>query len=228
VSREAERIRSFYQTRDAASTESWSARWSPRNLLAVYYRHQVERALIAALNEARIELRGRTILDVGCGGGPHLRFFAELGAERPLLHGIDLVPDRIERGREMAPDIDLRVGDAAQLPFPDRSFDLVSQFTALCNLTDSETLRQAAAEMRRVLRPGGAIVSFDVARAAAGAPYRAITLTDLQELFPDLTPVVVQPLFHRGTELVAGRVPELCGLLELLPLPKLNLLAILR
>lgn len=228
---EKERIRDLYETRDAASlsgADQWATRWSPRNLQAVYYRQRVEAAVIAALNATKIDLRGCEILDVGCGGGTHLRFLAEIGAERRRLHGIDLVPDRIERGLDLAPDLDLRVADATDLPFANDSFDLVAQFTALCNLTEEQQLQQAAHEMARVLRPGGSILSFDIASARRGAPYRTITLDDLEELFAPLTPVFVRPLFHRWTELLSARARELCGLLERLPLPKSNLLAILR
>jgi ubiquinone/menaquinone biosynthesis C-methylase UbiE len=228
VSRESERIRSFYESRDADSDDSWSERWSPRNLLAVYYRHHVERALIGALNTTGIDLRGLEILDVGCGSAPHLRVFAELGAERASLHGVDLVPERIEQGRKVAPDLDLRVADAAGLPFADASFDLVTEFTALCNITDATTLTKAAQEMRRVLRRDGSIIAFDIARAPRTAPYRAITLQDFQQLFPDLTPVVVQRLFHTRTDYIAGRAPNVSGLIETLPFPKRNLLVVLR
>jgi ubiquinone/menaquinone biosynthesis C-methylase UbiE len=226
------RVRELYEARDAESAsasgpEQWAARWSPRNPQAVYFRQLLETALITALNEARIDLTGSDVLDVGCGGGAHLRLFAELGAERHRLHGIDLVPERIERGRLLAPDIDLRVANATGLPFDAESFDLVCEFTALCNLTERRTLQQVAEEMQRVLRPGGALLVFEIARAPSGAPYSALNLDELEELF-QLAPVFVRPLYHRWTEQLSRRAPALCGLLERLPLPKTNLLAIFR
>src|SRR5438105_4614598 len=128
---EASRIRDVYE-RDYSveAARDWSARWSPRNLTAVYYRQRTERLLIGALNAAGLELADKEILDVGCGSAPHLRLFAELGGERVRLHGIDLVPERIAGGKRLAPDLDLSVADATELPFDAASFDVVSQFTA--------------------------------------------------------------------------------------------------
>jgi SAM-dependent methyltransferase len=228
---EADRIRSVYEAEYAiAKTDSdWTAQWSPRNPTAIYFRHQVERALVRALNDTGIDLANKDILDVGCGSAPHLRFFADLGADRTRLHGIDLVPERIEAARRLGPDLDLRVADASELPFANDSFDLVAQFTALCNIAaDHDLLRRAAAEMTRVLRPHGAIVWFGVARAPSTAHYRAVSAEQLGELFPDLEIAFEQPLFHRWTEMFAGRFPDLCLGLERLPLPRANLLAILR
>jgi ubiquinone/menaquinone biosynthesis C-methylase UbiE len=229
ASAEAARIRSVYEGGySSASSTAWTSRWNARNLTAVYFRQRVERELVAALNATGIELRGAEVLDVGCGGAPHLRFLAELGADRSRLHGVDLVPERIEIARERSPGFDLVVADATELPFADDSFDLVTQFTALCNIVDERVLELAVTEMKRVLRPAGALVWFDIARASAGAAYRPIPAQRLRTLFADFAIAYERPLFHRWTEPLAGRSPELCGLLERLPLPKSNLLAVLR
>jgi ubiquinone/menaquinone biosynthesis C-methylase UbiE len=225
---EADRIRNVYETGYSTAKTDWSAQWSPRNLSAMYYRHQVERALVAGLNKSRIDLSTIDVLDVGCGSAPHLRFFSDLGADRARLYGIDLVPERIEAAKRLAPDFHLAVADATDLPFPDDSFDLVAQFTALCNIGEDELLKRAALEMTRVLRPSGAIVWFGLIRAPASAHYRAVTVEQLSGLFPDLQVTFTRTMFHRWTEMLGGRFPDLCIGLERLPLPKTNLLAILR
>ena len=51
---------------------------------------------------------------------------------------------------------------------------------------------------------------------------------DLRDLFSDFEVIAVQPMFHRWTEMLAARAPDLATALERLPLPKSNLLAVLR
>jgi SAM-dependent methyltransferase len=126
-------------------------------------RQMLERGLLAALNAARLDLAPTEILDVGTGGRPFLNVFIGLGATPARCHGIDLVPERIEIARErLQASVMLQVADAIDLPYADATFDLVSQFTYLCNLPDP---RPAATEMRRVLRPGGHIMWFYIAHA---------------------------------------------------------------
>ena len=79
--------------------------------------------------------------------------------------------DRIAIARERYPRLELVAGDATSLPWPEQSFDLVTQFTCLSSVLDHDVRRAIAAEMWRVLAPGGAIVSYD-ARAPRG-PIRA-------------------------------------------------------
>jgi SAM-dependent methyltransferase len=63
------------------------------------------------------------VLDVGCGAGPGLRYFAARGAQ---AFGVDLVYYPLVETRRLAPAADLAQGDVARnLPFADRSFDLL-------------------------------------------------------------------------------------------------------
>ncbi len=56
------------------------------------------------------------------------------------------------RAQELGRELELRLGDAQTLEFPDESFDTVVCTLALCTIPDA---RRAVAEARRVLRPGG-------------------------------------------------------------------------
>jgi ubiquinone/menaquinone biosynthesis C-methylase UbiE len=227
---DVDRIRNVYeQDYSVARTRGcWSAQWSPRNVTAMYFRQRVERELVLALNRTGIDFEEADVLDVGCGSGTHLRFFADLGADRARLHGIDLVRERIVAAKRLAPDLDFIVGDATSLPYGNASFDVVSQFTALCNIKDVDLLRRAAAEMTRVAKPDGSIIWFGVSRSPRQAPYRAITAGQLRSLFRGWAVIWETHLFHRWTEMLAGRFPDVCAAIERLPVPKSNLLAVLR
>lgn len=120
------------------------------------------------------------VLDVGCGRGLLL-----LGAARRVPRGravgLDLwnVEDLSGNGREateanvlaegMAARVELVDGDAAAMPFPDASFDLVVSSLCLHNLYDPAKRSQALAEIHRVLKPGGRFLIQDFRHARAYA-----------------------------------------------------------
>jgi ubiquinone/menaquinone biosynthesis C-methylase UbiE len=82
------------------------------------------------------------------------------------LSGVELSPAMLEiartRARELGREIDLRVGDAQALEFPDESFDSVVCTLSLCTIPDD---RAAVAEVRRVLRPGGRFLLLEHVRS---------------------------------------------------------------
>ncbi|MFC2144535.1 class I SAM-dependent methyltransferase [Acidobacteriota bacterium] len=72
---------------------------------------------------------GMKVLEVGCGTGTNLELFAEAGCE---VSGLDLSPSMMELAKKKLGDrADLRLGDAAAMPFDDGSFDLVLSFLTL-------------------------------------------------------------------------------------------------
>ena len=101
---------------------------------------------------------GESVLDVACGTGVIARLASERVGPGGKVVGIDVAPDMIEVARTTtAPSglaIEWREGDAASLPFPDGSFDIVLCQMSLMLFPDQAT---ALAEMRRVLTAGGRV-----------------------------------------------------------------------
>lgn len=89
------------------------------------------------------------VLDVGCGEG---RLPRDLKSWGYGVAGVDASPKLIAAAREADPNGEYEVADAAQLPFPDRAFALV---TAFMSLQDVDRYEQAIREMARVLVDGG-------------------------------------------------------------------------
>ncbi|MGC4087802.1 MAG: class I SAM-dependent methyltransferase [Polyangiaceae bacterium] len=112
------------------------------------------------------------ILDVACGTG---RLLYQLGLAHPghSYTGIDLSPFYLERARELLPDdkVALVAGNAEALPFADASFDCVTSVFLFHELP-LRARRNALAEMRRVLRPGGLLVLEDSAQLADASELR--------------------------------------------------------
>ena len=92
---------------------------------------------------------GRLTLDIGCGEG---RLSRDLKAVGHSIVGIDASPTMVQAAREADPSIEVHVGDAGSLPFPDGHADVAVAFMSLQDVTDAAgAIREAA----RVLEPGG-------------------------------------------------------------------------
>ena len=119
-------------------------------LLGPLYRQRVQLCLG--------EMRGGTrVLEVGYGSGVS---FLELARRYREVHGLDLhpAPDALRRAlanQGLTPE--LRQGSVLAMPYADGTFDAVLLVSILEHLKPAE-LRQAFAEINRVLVPGGQLV----------------------------------------------------------------------
>ena len=154
---EITRIRGEYERR-AREIPQGFYHWSqPANYFLQAY---AARGCIRLLHRHGLfPLAGCSVADIGCGLGIWLLEFSQWGATE--LAGIDLRQDAIEEARRRLPSADLRCGDASQLPWPDASFDLVSQFVMFTSILDPVVKRQIAQELQRVAKPGGGILWYD-------------------------------------------------------------------
>ncbi len=112
------------------------------------------------------------ILYVGVGGGMELLQFAYFSRQPGGVTGLDVVDEMLavcDRNLQAAAKtnawfkreyVHLAKGDALALPLPDKSVDVAAQ-NCLFNIFTPEDLRQALAEMYRVLKPHGRLVMSD-------------------------------------------------------------------
>lgn len=125
--------------------------------------HTFGRAGTIALAEAAGITSADRVLDVGSGlGGPARHLAREHGCH---VTGIDLtaelvaVANDLTRRVGLADQVELRQGDATDLPFDDATFDVVWTQHVSMNIADKARL---FAEMRRVVRSGGRLAFFDI------------------------------------------------------------------
>lgn len=108
-------------------------------------------------------LRGRQVLEIGCGRGVGVEILLSLGAAH--VTGIDIDPEMIalaaRRLARHANHAQVMVGDAESLVFPDRSFDVVVEYGILHHVP---RWQQAVGEIARVLKPGGHFYFEDLLR----------------------------------------------------------------
>jgi ubiquinone/menaquinone biosynthesis C-methylase UbiE len=100
-------------------------------------------------------VRGKAVLDAGCGEGYCSRVLAERGAD---VLGVDISPQMIELANEQTPGgIRYTVGDVRRLPASDGEFHLAIAVFVFNYLSLADTA-QALGELRRVLKPDGVLV----------------------------------------------------------------------
>jgi ubiquinone/menaquinone biosynthesis C-methylase UbiE len=109
---------------------------------------------------------GEDVLDIGCGTGT-LAVMAARAAPGVTVTGLDADASILARARKRADAAGLESrfdeGRSTALPYADASFDLVLSTLFFHHLPD-DAKRQTAAELVRVLRPGGRLVVGDVGR----------------------------------------------------------------
>jgi ubiquinone/menaquinone biosynthesis C-methylase UbiE len=107
------------------------------------------------------------VLEIAIGTGRNMTLYPA-GVR---VTGVELSEEMLARARgraqQLGAAVELHVGDAQDLRFPDASFDTVLITFALCTIPDD---RRAATEAFRVLRPGGRLVAVEHVRS----PVRAV------------------------------------------------------
>jgi demethylmenaquinone methyltransferase/2-methoxy-6-polyprenyl-1,4-benzoquinol methylase len=118
-----------------------------------------------------------TLLDVAAGTGDIAAGWRKAGGGPALL--CDINEAMLSQGRDRAIDrgrisgMSWAVGNAEQLPFPDRSFDAYTIAFGLRNVTDIDA---ALGEARRVLKPGGRFFCLEFSHLAVKSLQRLYDL----------------------------------------------------
>jgi len=212
---EEQRIRRVYAARTDTAKYSWFS--SGQQLIL----HGAARALLDALGRAGMSRLGDArVLEIGCGSGHWLRELVQWGVRPDRLVGIDLITERLGDARaRCAPGLGLAAASAAALPFADGLFDIVLQSTVLTSVLDATVRERIAAEMMRVLRPGGVVLWYDFLVDNPRNPdVRGVDRRELLRLYPgcelDMRRVTLAPPIAR---LLAPRMWTLAALLSAMP-----------
>ena len=145
----------------------------------------LEASVVASLD---VPLRGKRVLDVGCGIARRLGAAREAGATVAL--GLDLTPAMLAQARG---EPLLAAADARALPLADGAFDVVWCRLVLGHLP---ALEPAYRELARVCAPGGVVLVTDFHPAAATAGHRR-TFRDADGALHELEHHVHRMLAHR-------------------------------
>jgi SAM-dependent methyltransferase len=104
------------------------------------------------------------LLEIGCGGGLLLRDAARTGAR---VTGLDHSEPMVGLARERAPEAEVRLGRAENLPYPPASFTAVAMSVVFFLFSDPTAV---LTECRRVLEPAGRLACYTTTPELRGTP----------------------------------------------------------
>lgn len=131
--------------------------------------------------------KGNSALDVACGTCDWTISLAKATDAKDGIIGLDFSQNMLDVGRrkldkEGLNEVKLIHGSAMEIPFPDHTFDYATIGFALRNVPD---LRKTLAEMQRVVKPGGKVVSLELSKPT-WPPFRYIYYLYFQRILPFL------------------------------------------
>jgi SAM-dependent methyltransferase len=222
-----QRILDFYERLEARSPRDFYGHRDLAHLVRVQERHRVTLRLLHGAGLT--DLSRLKILDIGCDTGDLLIQFIQWGALPEHLAGIDLRGQPIARAHQRNPRMDVRCGNAAELPWPSGHFDLVCQHTMFTSVLDQALRRRVAAEMDRVLRDGGAVLWYDFRyNNPRNHDVRGIGEREIRKLFQtfdvDLRRITLAPFIARRLPVLG--LPVWYSLLASLPLLRTHYLGL--
>jgi SAM-dependent methyltransferase len=214
---EIDRVRRVYGGRQAAPV-AWRYAASRPGVRYLRQRRDAEiRSLLARHGFG--DLGALHILDLGCGRGAEMVEWQHRGARADRLVGVDLLEHFARDALETVPGAAIAVAAGDELPFADRTFDIVEQSMLFSSVLDDGLRAVVAAEMLRVLKPGGFVLWYDFRVGNPRNPdLRPVPLAEIGRLFPgcrlDFRRTTLLPPLARGL----GRAAFSLGrLLEALP-----------
>lgn len=180
------RLRAEYAER--AANVDQTERYSLFNSAQLFAIQQRQRAILRCLRrEGFYPLRGRRILELGCGSGGVLLEALSFGAAAEKLHGAELLLERVQATGRVLPSLGLICADGQRLPYASASFDVSMQFTVFSSVLADEVKRNMAQELLRVTRPGGMILWYDFWLNPSNPQTRGIRPAEIKRLFPGCT-----------------------------------------
>jgi SAM-dependent methyltransferase len=177
------RLRDEYEDRKCRFARSDLYSWfNPSNLFAI---HKRQRATVSILKKNGLtDLSNVSILEMGCGDGGILAEYLSFGASPQNLHGVDLLFDRLLHARHILLGSGFANADGQSLPYAAETFDLILQYTAISSVLDPEIRRNICADMLRVLKPSGLILSYDFWLNPTNPQTHGIRPSEIRRLFP--------------------------------------------
>lgn len=139
-----------------------------------------------------VDVSGREVLDIGCGGGIYSKALADLGAAN--VTGVDFSEEMLRGARENAKgyeQVQFAVGNALATGLANGRYDVILERALVHHLTD---LQACFAEAYRLLKPGGTLVVQDRTAADCLLPGSA---THLRGYFFEKCPQLIEKEVRR-------------------------------
>ena len=161
--------------------------YNPLNTDVIFRRQEFERTLIKILKDNySFNLKNLKLLEIGCGVGSNLSKFIELGFEPKNIIGNELILERVISARKILPkEVNIIEGNALELSFPSKTFDIVFQSTVFSSILDINFRKTLAFKLWNFTKPNGGILWYDFIYNNPQNPnVRKVTLKEVKQLFP--------------------------------------------
>lgn len=153
-------LQAVRQAYDRYASAGHDRRWDHANPGEAMLSAQAQVQIIERVARALPRGRGR-VLDLGCGDGSLAGVARDRGLEVEWT-GVDLRDAAVRSASEAYPWATFETASADALPFAADSFDVVVSAVLFSSLPSRDLERAVAAEIGRVLRPGGTLVWYDM------------------------------------------------------------------
>lgn len=222
-----ERIRTTYEAYDSDGRASI---WDARNAGFARLLRDRDATILDLLRQCLESSASRRVLDVGCGDGGLAVLCQDACLDDVAVTGVDLLPDRLAAARERAPRATFVEASADALPLERASFPIAAAVTLFSSLPSPSLEAATAAELRRVIEPGGWLIWYDLRLDNPGnRSVHGIDHSGLAKLFPDWAIEVRSTTLAPPIARRLGRMtPLLYPLLETMPPLRSHLIGRLR
>lgn len=135
-----------------------------------------------ALKKYKISLRGKTVLDIGCGIGFFSRFYHENLAQ---ITGIDITTTSVESLRKSIPDGKFTTMDiSAELPadkeYFENRFDIINMLNVIFHIVDDTKFERALENLAACIKEGGYLLISDYFGETDVSPARHVKFRTLE------------------------------------------------
>lgn len=168
------------RTFDSYSTTGRSARWEGRELGARLATEERNRWLVHSAESFAFG----TVVDLGCGDA-NVAVALTRAAHQPARYvGVDIIEPRLALAASRYPAGEYLLASVTALPIPESSCDLVVACVLFSSLPSGAPRVAAASEIRRILRPGGRALIYDMRYPSPGnSAVRPFGARDIQSHF---------------------------------------------
>lgn len=134
----------------------------PPSRYTAYVQLERERHYRELLLRLAPDLSQLTLVELGCGAGGELARLIQLGLSPDRIRGVELLEVRVAQARHRLPEsVSVAHGDATQTGLRACTQDVVFISTVFSSILDPCFRSALAAEAWRIVRPGGAVLTYD-------------------------------------------------------------------
>ncbi len=198
--------------------EYWSARASEHGeRAALHLGHapeevsrvtEMQKEILLPCLRSQLDGTEEVILDFGCGPGRFTASLAETIGGRAI--GVDPTAELL-RLAPAAPRVEYRLLEEGRIPLPDASVDVVWSAIVLGCITREESVRLAASEIKRVLKPGGLFFLVENTTERKSTPHFIFrSIAAYEEMFHPIPLALLSSYddLDQAISVLAGRSPR--------------------